>query len=538
MAQEEISKEQEELAKVSQETDQKANTQQETAAADQAIADAQAASDKLNQKQASMFQEIGKVVKDFRKKLDGILGNMQTPSLDPSDPKFDINASIGDFDAILKPLMAVAAPIGAIAGQLPIIGDLMGMMGNITTQASAADTVDKEKLEKLLPKKPELPQEVKDDANGIIMDIMIICIQIPMMLINFILQTINTIYSKLNIITSVIPLGNLFPLPLVGTAITGVPTFNSFISTAPQKIKSIIEGAARNCYAAATTMAVPQPPTTPPYPEKLEVIKKKEDAAYATSQNQQQNESEGSAEQSDPKQGQQIESPIESNVKPIEATPPIAPKSFKDISEVHSYWKSEFGKLGNKFKAYAYNEAFDEDEASKTGQMHKYFKREGEAREPDVAIDWLKQCIEMDGKLNKDKCNEIWKSTYSKLTNRSGTGFKRVEFTHYQAYEAHGVDKVVLAKPPKGPKYQRRKITFCCQEYDDKHALKADSDIIQKYISDLKQNSKYTAQQKNIDKSIELFNDGLDVSYKLYDDEVNQLLTYDKMQEIGYFNNK
>ena len=34
-----------------------------------------------------------------------------------------------------------------------------------------------------------------------------------------------------------------------------------------------------------------------------------------------------------------------------------------------------------------------------------------------------------------------------------------------------------------------------------------------------------------------MFNDGLDVSYKLYDDEVNQLLTYDKMQEIGYFNN-
>jgi hypothetical protein len=60
-------------------------------------------------------------------------------------------------------------------------------------------------------------------VNKIYDDIMVFCISLPTILVNLIFAMIDVIYSKLKIITSVIPLGGMFPLSLLPSAIDAGP---------------------------------------------------------------------------------------------------------------------------------------------------------------------------------------------------------------------------------------------------------------------------------------------------------------------------
>lgn len=84
---------------------------------------------------------------------------------------------------------------------------------------------------------------------------------LPTILINLIFMMINVIYSKLKIITSVIPLGGMFPLSLIDSAMTAVPIIMEFIMCGPSIIQDMIIGIVKKKIAEMQACAIPPIPS-------------------------------------------------------------------------------------------------------------------------------------------------------------------------------------------------------------------------------------------------------------------------------------
>jgi len=151
--------------------------------------------------------------------------------------------------------MTVLQPLSLVAGKLPIISDLASIFTAIGNQ-STTRMLSKEELKKLIPSIPEMPSALFNEIGKIQMNIVSLCIQIPMILINLIFAMINVIYSKLKIITSVIPLGSFFPLSLIPNAINAVPKAVDFIKNTPGEIYKLIEGTIKQKIAEAQAFGV------------------------------------------------------------------------------------------------------------------------------------------------------------------------------------------------------------------------------------------------------------------------------------------
>ena len=80
-----------------------------------------------------------------------------------------------------------------------------------------------------------------------------------MILINLIFAMIDVIYSKLKIITSIIPLGGMFPLTLIDAAISAWPLFQQLIFQLPSLITNAIKGVIQDKLAEAAMLAFPKP---------------------------------------------------------------------------------------------------------------------------------------------------------------------------------------------------------------------------------------------------------------------------------------
>ena len=119
----------------------------------------------------------------------------------------------------------------------------------------------KEEILAKVPDPPEMPASLSKELVKIGDNILAICMQLPLMLINLIFAMIDVIYSKLKIITSVIPLGNFFPLSLIPSAIAAVPKVKDFITNAPGEVKKMVEGVARQKMAEASALGVPDCPS-------------------------------------------------------------------------------------------------------------------------------------------------------------------------------------------------------------------------------------------------------------------------------------
>ena len=147
-----------------------------------------------------------------------LLGKIISPALNPDLPEFDIDALIGIIKSFLNPVISSTMPLTAIIGKIPVLGDLAGILGTLSG-GSGSSTLTKEELKKKFPQKPEVPPKLKEKANGVISDVTQFCMTLPTLLIQVVFSMLDMIYSKLQIIMSVIPLGNLFPLSLVPAAI-------------------------------------------------------------------------------------------------------------------------------------------------------------------------------------------------------------------------------------------------------------------------------------------------------------------------------
>lgn len=85
------------------------------------------------------------------------------------------------------------------------------------------------------------------------------CMTLPTLLIQVIFAMIDVIYSKLKIITSVIPLGGMFPLSLVSAAITATPKILQLIKVLPGMMYDLLKGVIMDKLWESMAMAIPKP---------------------------------------------------------------------------------------------------------------------------------------------------------------------------------------------------------------------------------------------------------------------------------------
>lgn len=223
-------------AKISQNASKKADEQKETqlsaqaqAMADELAADACAEIDKAKQAIADLPGKIEDKISELKKKFEAFLGKIDTSDVDPERLEFDPDKAIAKVKKVVQPALASVKPLEAVAGKVPIIGDLVVLFAEASAAKAPASDMTKEEIKKAVPTKPEIPPAIKNSIDALIDTIKTVCMTLPMTLINLIFMMINVIYSKLKIITSIIPLGGMFPLSLVGTAMSSVPKIMTFI---------------------------------------------------------------------------------------------------------------------------------------------------------------------------------------------------------------------------------------------------------------------------------------------------------------------
>ena len=191
--------------------------------------------------------------------LDTLLGKLTLPMYQPNLPEFDVNALIALIKSFLNPVISATMPLTAVLGKIPILGDIIGLLAVLQSGSGAATSLSKEDIMKLVPKKPELDPTLLDKLKAIGDDVMMFCMTLPTLLIQVIFAMIDAIYSKLKIITSIIPLGGMFPLNLVPAAITATPKILSLIKVLPGMMLDLAKGIIMDKLQEAMALAFPIP---------------------------------------------------------------------------------------------------------------------------------------------------------------------------------------------------------------------------------------------------------------------------------------
>lgn len=116
--------------------------------------------------------------------LETLLGMVNLPAFNPELPEFDLNAILKLLMAFIMPAMSALNPLTAVIGKIPILGDLMQLAKMLNSgSGSNPKPPSKEEILKMLPKKPELPPDLKEKALGIKDTLMVFISTLPMMLI-------------------------------------------------------------------------------------------------------------------------------------------------------------------------------------------------------------------------------------------------------------------------------------------------------------------------------------------------------------------
>lgn len=209
--------------------------------------------DKINQELAQIPLKIEEKIDDILDKLDIILGKKLANIMNPKSVEFDISVIEAKIKALIDPLLAAASPLESLVGPIPVLGDLIGMMGQTETMGS----ISKEDLRKMVPT-VEIPGNLMETVKNITYDIMVLCMTLPTLLIDAIVQMINVIYSKLEIITNTIPLGNLYPLNLIKGIIQFLPQLYPLMKQLPALIEAWVQGKIKDKLRESIALGIPK----------------------------------------------------------------------------------------------------------------------------------------------------------------------------------------------------------------------------------------------------------------------------------------
>ena len=213
--------------------------------------------DKVNQQLAQVPLQIEDQIQKILDTFDMLLGKAFGKLENPNNPEFDVNMLEAKIKQVVDPVIASFSPLKSLVGEIPVLGILGSMMGQ-----NQSGSISSEELRKLVPT-VEVPTGIKEKSIAIFNDIMVLCMTIPTMLIDVCVQMLNVIYSKLNIITSVIPLGSLFPLNLIPAIITLLPNLYVMMKNLPQLTYSWLEGKVKDKIRESIVLGLPKPNIDP-----------------------------------------------------------------------------------------------------------------------------------------------------------------------------------------------------------------------------------------------------------------------------------
>lgn len=214
--------------------------------------------DAIRRKLSDVPLKIDETIDSVQEILNFLLGlGIVPPFMNPASPEFDVGVIIAKIKALLDPVIAATSPLSAAVGKIPLIGDLMQILTTLSGGSSSTKMLSREEVEKILGKiKPEPPTWIIEKGKQVFQDVMTLLSTLPMILINLIFSMLDVIYSKLSIITSVIPLGNLFPLSLIPSAIEAYPQIVKLVKGLPKYMNALITGIIKDAFAQVGALMI------------------------------------------------------------------------------------------------------------------------------------------------------------------------------------------------------------------------------------------------------------------------------------------
>lgn len=501
MAVEAISEEQEKQAEAVQAANDKLEEQKKTA---DDVSMQQAAADKLaevNQTLSTLPEKIEETIVSIREKLDMLLGKSIDSVTNPDSPEFDINAVVKPLmNAVVTPLTAAIAPLTVVAGKIPGISDL-GSITSTVSKESQPKVMTKEEILAKVPDPPEMPASLSKELVKIGDNILAICMQLPLMLINLIFAMIDVIYSKLKIITSVIPLGNFFPLSLIPSAIAAVPKVKDFITNAPGEVKKMVEGVARQKMAEASALGVPDCPSVDSMKSAASsAANSASDAASSAASGvvptqqkddaqviKEADEAKSNAENSPPPAP-----PVESSVKEVEPNPPT-PAPQKTYEEVEEFWKGKFAEVG--LCVLKQNPSWTQMSAN---DELNYV--------PEVEVDdpweYMRHSIEVRTLRDAHNADYRFKEIYRNITgvDKSGLGHQIVVEDDYEQFELKEDDNGKKVKIQKEFNKHGEIFTVLDKEGVQQNRITVGSDEYNDWLEGIYAHKKYNADYSQVKK--------------------------------------
>ena len=219
--------------------------------------DAGFALDKARQELANVPLKIDDTITKIKDSFDLLLG--KALGMYPDSPTFDLQQTVKLLEAQINPVLAATNPLAAITGPIPLLGDVIKLISTVTASSDSQVPLSKDEIKKIVGDvPPPMPDGLGNKTMGIVSDIRDMIPVFPMMMINLTFAMLNVIYSKLQVISSVVPLGSLFPLNLIPAAITAIPLMIKMMYTLPGYAESMVEGMVRQKIAEAMAMKMPQ----------------------------------------------------------------------------------------------------------------------------------------------------------------------------------------------------------------------------------------------------------------------------------------
>ena len=167
---------------------------------------------------------------------------------------------LNNIKSMIDPMMSIASPIEGIAGNIPLLGDLIPLLTQMSTDSSGETDISEEELYKLIPTAPDIPPSVIEKAEKIVKLIGQVIQYLPIFMIDAIVQMLQAIKSMFDQIVGIIGVPPMiFPFTLVDSLAALVPKVKQLILTTPPEIEELIKQKIKKKFHYAAALSIPKP---------------------------------------------------------------------------------------------------------------------------------------------------------------------------------------------------------------------------------------------------------------------------------------
>lgn len=204
-------------------------------------------------------------IKEIKTIFSLLLGKFQVllPGCDITKIDFDVSIFLQPIMVIIETVIGCLNPLLAVLGNVPVIGDLMGLINMlISSKSDPPSNVTPQQLQLAFPNKmPSLPDHITEEIDGLVQEIKDFVNSLPMMFFNIVFGMIGAIWSCFETIQGVIGVPPMiFPLNLIPAAIKAVPECVKLMQQAPTVIKNALLGHLKKKWAEMQLMGVSTKP--------------------------------------------------------------------------------------------------------------------------------------------------------------------------------------------------------------------------------------------------------------------------------------